>query len=115
MKINLFFLKLFLFSCILNISKTQFCKDVDAPPIILQCNFTAGTFIYKPFSGSELVITSSNTPIPTKYDIKTNISQNTLTLTVKTLDKYDSGSDTYYTKIDNDKYCTYDILLFSKY
>ena len=108
-------LSLVLFSCILNISKTQFCKDVDAPPIILQCNITAGTFIYKSFSGSELVITTSNNPSPLKYDIKTNMSQNTLTLTVNTLDKYDSGSDTYYTKVDNDKYCTYDILLFSKY
>jgi hypothetical protein len=113
MKMNLFFLKLILFSCILNTSKSQLCKDIDAPPIILQCNVSAGNFNYKSSSGSELALPSENNPNLLKYDILINLAQNTQTLTVKILDKYDSGSDTYYTKINNQKYCTYDILLFS--
>jgi hypothetical protein len=90
------------------------CKDIDAPPIILKCNVSAGNFFYKSFSGSELPLPSESNPISSKYDILINLAQNTQTLTVKILDKYDSGSDTYYTKINNQKYCAYDILVFSK-
>ncbi len=106
------FVSIIIFACILNISKTQNCKDIDAPPIILQCNISTGNFYYKSSSGSELVLTQEPNPNPSKYDI--NISLNSQNLTIKTLDKYDSGSDTYYTKFNSQKYCAFDILLFRK-
>jgi hypothetical protein len=109
------FVSIIIFACILNISKTQNCKDIDAPPIILQCNVSAGSFFYKSSSGSELVLPADAIPNPLKYDIVVNLAQNTQTLTVKTLDKYDSGSDTYYTKINQQIYCTFDIFMFSMF
>ena len=71
-------------------------------------------FTYKSNSGVLTEITFASNPNPNKYEIVTNIGQNIRTLTIKTLDKYDSGSDTYYTNVDGETYCTYDILIFSK-
>ena len=109
-----FFLMFFSFACILNISMSEICKDIDVPPLILQCNSSTPSFTYKSNSGVLTEITFASNPNPNKYEIVTNLGQNIRTLTIKTLDKYDSGSDTYYTNVDGEKYCTYDILIFSK-
>ena len=105
---------------IFGFSYAQHCQDIDSTETLqLRCNDSSTVFYFKK-SGqpNEIEITFQNNPNPNKYSIATNQTTRIKTLTIRQFDKYDSGSDTYYTKEDNDPpliFCTFDILIFSEY